>query len=118
MSDNRVRTDAVPPWHLPPTPGPFASLVQWREWRDQLVALGPGVPGIDAKINIAHSTIASMMRALGVEWSKHHGIKGRLLNEQDERTIATTKHEDAEEPEPLSDADLQDLQGHLRPPGE
>lgn len=116
MSDKHERTDAAPSWRLPPTPGPFASLAQWREWRDQLVALGPAVPGVDAKLTIAHSTIASMTRALGAEWSKHRGIQGGLLSEQEKRTIATGKHEDAEEPEPLSDEELQDIQGRMRPP--
>lgn len=116
MSDNHERTDAAPSWRLPPTPGPFASLTQWREWRDQLRALGPVVPGVDASLNIANSTIASMTRALGAEWSKQLGIQGGLLSEQENRTSATDKHEDAEEPEPLSDEELQDIQGRMRPP--
>jgi hypothetical protein len=94
MSDNRVRTDAVPPWHLPPTPGPFATLAQWREWRDQLVALGPGVPGIDAKLNIAHSTIAGMTRGLEVEQTERLGTKDGSALVQNERTSAASEQGD------------------------
>lgn len=80
MSDNHERTYAAPSWRLPPTPGPFASLTQWREWRDQLRALGSGVPGVDASLKIANSTIASMTRGLGLQWSERHGMYGDILD--------------------------------------
>ncbi|WP_430407329.1 hypothetical protein [Hydrogenophaga sp.] len=42
---------------LPPNPGPFASLKQWREWREELRALGADTPGVDVELQIAEHAI-------------------------------------------------------------
>lgn len=94
MSDNHERTDAAPSWRLPPTPGPFASLAQWREWRDQLVALGPAVPGVDAKLNIANSTIAGITRGLEVEQRGLLGVDSGMSDVQNEQTNAASEQGD------------------------
>lgn len=94
MSDNHERTDAAPSWRLPPTPGPFASLAQWREWRDQLMALGPAVPGVDAKLNIANSTIAGITRGLEVERRGQLGVDSGMSDVQNERTSAASEQGD------------------------
>lgn len=109
MSDNRVHTDAVPPLHLPPTPGPFASLTQWREKRDQLVNLGLGVPGVDAKLNIANSTMAAMTRGLEVERRGHLGVDSGMSDVQKNR-LALRPSKETNAIDPLSESDLQNTQ--------
>jgi hypothetical protein len=49
-------------WLLPPNPGPFASLKQWREWREELRVLGTDTPGVDVELQIAERAIADALR--------------------------------------------------------
>lgn len=45
---------------LPPNPGPFASLEQWIAWRDELLALGSEIPGVDVELAVAELAIKDL----------------------------------------------------------
>ncbi len=46
---------------LPQNPGPFASLQEWTKWRDELIAMGPTVIGVDVELAVANTFIAELM---------------------------------------------------------
>ena len=58
-------------WLLPQNPGPFASLSQWRDWRDELHALGAANPGVDVELSIAEKCINELE-------AEAESVKGRL----------------------------------------
>lgn len=50
------------------------------------MALGPAVPGVDAKLNIANSTIAGITRGLEVEQRGLLGVDSGMSDVQNEQT--------------------------------
>ncbi|MEK6668639.1 MAG: hypothetical protein AABZ19_07470 [Pseudomonadota bacterium] len=50
-------------WLLPPNPGPFGTLAQWREWQKELKALGPATPGVALELEVAEGFIAELEQA-------------------------------------------------------
>ena len=47
-------------WLLPQNPGPFATLSQWKAWRDELCALGVETPGVDVEFEVANRVVQEL----------------------------------------------------------
>ncbi len=50
-------------WLLPPNPGPFGSLEQWLQWRQELLRLGAQTHGVDVELAVANKMIGELQEA-------------------------------------------------------
>lgn len=51
-------------WLLPPNPGPFGTLEQWQQWRQELIRLGAQNPGVDVELEVADAMITQLTLAM------------------------------------------------------